>query len=240
MFTNAGHTIDAVVRHGARCVCRRPAHPADALGRPATMASAVWLVASFPELERPGASAHRAQRGFARGNPRDAPLWLLGVVLVLGLLAISAVRWLGGALTLLGSMRHAGVRAWLQLAVIATSSLLLFAIIVRVIGSWLGAGRYNRWMRPAYLLSDWIIEPIRRRLPAFGPIDLSPFVAYILILVLRDSCSGAVMPQLSRLRGRTAHAPCPAAPSAPSWRDGGDAIKVRVAAPPSLERRTSG
>ena len=121
----------------------------------------------------------------AGANPQDAPLWLLGGVLVAGLLAISLVRWLLGAIALFGSMRHAGPRAWLQLAVIAATSLLSLAIIVRVIGGWLGAGRYNRWMRPAYLLSDWIVEPIRRRLPAFGPLDLSPLIAYILVLVLR-------------------------------------------------------
>lgn len=126
------------------------------------------------------------------GNPQDAPLWLLGIVLVLGLLAITTVRWLSGAVALLGSMRHAGPRAWLELAVVASSSLLLFLIIVRVIGSWLGAGRYNRWMRPVYLLSDWLIEPIRRRLPSFGPIDLSPLLAYILILVVRGLLLGAL------------------------------------------------
>ena len=126
------------------------------------------------------------------GNPQDAPLWLLGIVLILGLIVISGVRWLHGAVALLDSMRDAGPRAWLELAVLAGSSLLLFAIIVRVIGSWLGAGRYNRWMRPVYLLSDWIIEPIRRRLPSFGPIDLSPLLAYLLILVIRGLLLGAL------------------------------------------------
>jgi YggT family protein len=121
----------------------------------------------------------------AGANPQDAPLWLLGGVLVAGLLAISAVRWLLGMIALVESMQHAEARAWLQLTVVAATSLLSLAIIVRVIGGWLGAGRYNRWMRPAYLLSDWIVNPIQRRLPAFGPLDLSPFLAYVLVLVLR-------------------------------------------------------
>ncbi|NOT09343.1 MAG: YggT family protein [Gemmatimonadales bacterium] len=59
------------------------------------------------------------------------------------------------------------------------------AIAVRVVGSWIGFGRYARWMRPAYLLTDWLIEPIRRRLPAFGMLDLSPIVAYFALWLLR-------------------------------------------------------
>jgi YggT family protein len=83
-------------------------------------------------------------------------------------------------------MRGAGAGAWAELAVVGITSVLLLAIIVRVIGGWLGAGRYTRWMRPFYLLTNWLIEPIRRRLPAFGPIDLSPLLAYVLVLVIRN------------------------------------------------------
>jgi uncharacterized protein YggT (Ycf19 family) len=39
--------------------------------------------------------------------------------------------------------------------------------------------------RPAWLLTDWLVEPIRRRLPPFGPLDLSPLVAYFALVLLR-------------------------------------------------------
>jgi len=188
MFSNAGQAIDAAVRLTALlaflaallillthwAVRRRSLAPFGWWARFVRR----W---SDPLLRRVERKLHAVG-----ANPQDAPLWLFGAVLLAGLLAISAVRWLIGAVALLGSMRHAGGRAWLQLTVIAATSLLSLAIIVRVIGSWLGAGRYNRWMRPVYLLSDWIVEPIRRRLPAFGPLDLSPLLAYILILILRS------------------------------------------------------
>ena len=61
-------------------------------------------------------------------------------------------------------------------------NLLMIAIIIRVIGSWVGAGQYNRWMRPFYLLTEWFLGPLRRVLPAFGPIDLSPIIAWLLIM----------------------------------------------------------
>jgi YggT family protein len=121
----------------------------------------------------------------AGANPVDAPLWLLGAVAVAGLLATGTIRWLAGAGTMLYAMRGAGAQAWILFAVNAALSLLMLAILIRVIGSWLGAGRYNKLMRPVYLLTDWLIEPIARRLPPLGRIDLSPLIAYVLLLLLR-------------------------------------------------------
>ena len=129
----------------------------------------------------------------AGGNPQDGPLWLTGAVLVAGVLLITGVRWLLGAADLLAGMRGAGPTSWLLLLVSGASSLIMAAILARVIGSWLGMGRYSTWMKPAYFLSDWIVEPIRRRLPGFGPLDLSPFVAYLVLLALRS-----VLPALIR------------------------------------------
>jgi YggT family protein len=46
--------------------------------------------------------------------------------------------------------------------------------------------RYSRWIRPAYILTDWFVEPIRRIVPTAGALDLSPLVAMILLSVLRQ------------------------------------------------------
>lgn len=126
----------------------------------------------------------------AGANPIDAPLWLLGVVIVVGLLALSLVGWIGSSLALMMATREAGPGAWIQLVLGGTIGLIMAAIMVRVIGSWLGAGRYTRWMRPVFLLTDWIIEPIARRLPPMGVLDLSPFVAYLGLMLLRSLVSG--------------------------------------------------
>ena len=124
------------------------------------------------------------------GNPQDAPLWLAGAVLLAGLALILVVRWLLDTVVALNAMRGAGGGAWLRLGISALFSLLMTAVLIRVVGSWLGAGRYHRWMRPFYRATDWIIEPIRRRLPLFGPVDLSPVAAYLLLLLLRQAILG--------------------------------------------------
>ncbi len=126
----------------------------------------------------------------AGGNPVDAPLWLLGATIVAGLLAINLLRWLGGGVAIMTAMNGAGPGAWIRLVLSGAIGLIMAAIIVRVIGSWLGVGRPTGWMRPVYLLTDWIIGPIARRLPPMGMIDLSPFVAYLVLLLLRSLVAG--------------------------------------------------
>jgi len=122
----------------------------------------------------------------AGGSPEDAPFWLAGATLLAGLALIMLVRWLMGIVLTLGAMRSAGPGAWLHFFISGATSLLMAAIVVRVIGSWLGAGRYKRWMRPFYFLTDWLVEPIRRRLPPMRAIDLSPVAAYLVLFLLRE------------------------------------------------------
>lgn len=126
----------------------------------------------------------------AGGSPQDAPLWLIGVVVIGGLVLISVTRWIFGSLVQLDYLASAGPRAWLQFAVSAAFSLVMMALFVRVIGSWFGVSRYTRWMRPFFLLTDWIVEPIRRVMPPFGMIDFSPMVAWLVLWVLRGFIMG--------------------------------------------------
>jgi YggT family protein len=119
------------------------------------------------------------------GNPQDAPLWMLGGVIVVGLVLVSLVRWLTGMVFSLAALAGAGPRVWLQIAVGALFSLLMAAILVRVIASWIGISPYARWMRPVMALTDWLIDPIRRLMPPTGMIDLSPMVAWLVLWIAR-------------------------------------------------------
>ncbi len=112
------------------------------------------------------------------GNPQDAPIWLVGIVVVLGLLLMGFVSWLVGVVYYVAALTHGGPREWARFIIDLSYFILCAALLVRVLGSWFGMGRYNCWMRLAYRLTDWLVEPIRRRLPAFGFIDLSPLIAY--------------------------------------------------------------
>jgi YggT family protein len=124
------------------------------------------------------------------GSPQDAPLWLVGLVIGGGLLLLSLTHWLIGTIATLSLLANSGAREWLRLLVSALFTILMTAILIRVIASWLGIGQYRRWMRPIYGLTSWLIDPIRRVLPPFGMFDFSPMVAWLVLYVLRDFVIG--------------------------------------------------
>jgi YggT family protein len=121
----------------------------------------------------------------AGGSPQDAPLWLLGLVIGCGLLLLSLTSWLIGTASTFAMIAHGGPRVWLRALVSAAFTVLMAAILIRVIGSWLGIGPYRKWMRPVYALTNWLIDPIRRILPPLGVIDFSPMVAWLVLYVVR-------------------------------------------------------
>ena len=120
------------------------------------------------------------------GNPTNAGWWLVIGVALVGVLVLSLLDWVVGALAIVAGAAGAGPRALIGLAVALAYNVVVIALIVRVVGSWVGAGRYSRWMRPAYALTDWIVEPIRRVLPPFAMFDLSPLVAWFALWAIRQ------------------------------------------------------
>ena len=121
------------------------------------------------------------QRG---GNPQTAEWWLLGGTIIGGIVVISMAGWILGQFRLLSLAGQRGLGTLILVAIYYALRIVSFAIIVRVIGSWFGAGPHKRFMRPVYFLTDWIVEPLRRIIPPFGTVDISPLVAYFIILIL--------------------------------------------------------
>lgn len=66
--------------------------------------------------------------------------------------------------------------------VLLTLRLFIFAIVIRVILSWIAPGGYNPAMAIIQTLTDRILRPFRRILPPMGGLDLSPMFAIILLM----------------------------------------------------------
>ena len=118
------------------------------------------------------------------GNPQNAPFWLLGLVVAIGLVAIGLFRWMAGMALALGVLAESGPGAWAAALLRVAFSVVKFALIVRVIASWFGLSPFSRWMRPVILLTDWIIRPLRRVVPPLGAIDITPLVAWLILIVV--------------------------------------------------------
>jgi YggT family protein len=117
-------------------------------------------------------------------NPQDAPWWLLGIVVVGGILGLTVFQWLWATVANLAAAGRSGPRNTIRLVIYLSVQLVLFALIARVVGSWFGAGRFNRWLRPAYRITDWIVEPLRRFIPPIGIVDITPLAAWLLLQII--------------------------------------------------------
>ena len=124
------------------------------------------------------------------GNPQEASLWLLGIVVVGGLILISLVQWLTGFSFSITALAQSGPRAWVRFMVNGGLSLLMLALVIRVIASWLPISPYSGFMYPVMSLTDWMVDPIRRRLPPSGMVDLSPMVAWLALWLVRSLVMG--------------------------------------------------
>lgn len=127
-----------------------------------------------------------------RLDPRHAPWWLLGITIGAGILTLSLAEWVAiQALTVRAAAQHGGSSV-AYLLVDWGLGLLGIALIVRVVGSWVGASSYTPWMRPFVLATEWLLAPLRRILPSFAMMDLSPLIAWFLIQVVRSALLAAL------------------------------------------------
>ncbi len=75
----------------------------------------------------------------------------------------------------------------LSFLVTIVAQIVTFAIIIRAILSWFPP---SRTLAPVSAMfteaTEPVLQPIRRRLPAFGGFDLSPLIAIVLISVMES------------------------------------------------------
>lgn len=122
----------------------------------------------------------------AGGNPQNAAWWLFWIAVVGGLIFLSLLEWALGAIISFTYAAQTGPRGVLRLVVNGVFGLLIACVLIRVVASWLGMGRYSRIMRPFVFLTDWLLEPLRRIIPPLGMIDISPMVAWLLLVLARS------------------------------------------------------
>jgi YggT family protein len=127
------------------------------------------------------------------GNPQNAPLWLAGLTLALGLVALWLFRWLAGTILTLAYAPQAGPRFWIAQALHWVFSIVEIALIVRVLGSWIGANEHTKWMRPFVVLTEWLLAPLRRFVPPLGMIDITPLIASFLLIFAERAAMGMLL-----------------------------------------------
>jgi YggT family protein len=123
----------------------------------------------------------------AGGTPASAPLWGLVAVVIGGILIITLLNFITAQLYQVVFAVGSGPRGILRLIVGWLFAFVQIAILVRVISSWLPISPYSIWIRWSYAVSEPILRPLRQVIPSMGMIDITPIVAYFLIIFIQGA-----------------------------------------------------
>ena len=120
------------------------------------------------------------------GQPKNAPWYTLVFIIVGGLILFALLEFIGTVIGQVGwGMSSPGRFGILMLS--WAFLLLKVALIIRVVSTWVQLSPYSPWIRWSYVLTDWFLEPLRRLLPRFGPIDISPLLAFFLLSLIQSA-----------------------------------------------------
>lgn len=117
------------------------------------------------------------------GQPQQAPFYAFMTVIVGGIVVLYLLRFFAGLFVQFRVGLTSPGRFGLLLVGWALNFLVL-ALIVRVVSSWLPISPFSKWVRWSYVSTEWFMSPLRRIIPPFGQIDLSPLVAYFLLRIV--------------------------------------------------------
>lgn len=67
----------------------------------------------------------------------------------------------------------------------ALLTILYWLILVRALISWVNPDPFNPIVQFLYKTTDPILAPIRKFLPTFGPVDISPLIAFFILYFLK-------------------------------------------------------
>ena len=122
----------------------------------------------------------------AGGTPSSAAWWTLVGLILFGILLITLLQFVGGIL----AQVVFGINEPRSIPLLLVSwafSVLRLALLVRVISSWLPISPYSKWIRWSYVLTEWMIAPLRRIIPLIGMIDITPIVAWFLLNLIQSA-----------------------------------------------------
>ena len=114
----------------------------------------------------------------AGGQPATTPWWALVAYVIVAALLIAAFDALISLVVQARVASSLGMSGLLLLVVRWTFAFLQIALIVRVVASWLPRLSGSRWISWSFGATEWMLRPLRRLIPSFGVMDITPIVAY--------------------------------------------------------------
>lgn len=120
----------------------------------------------------------------AGGLPASAPWWALVAIIVFGIVVLALLDFIGGLVADAMVALTSGPGGIVRLLVFWTFTFFRIAILVRVIASWLPVGPFSPWVRWSFTVTEPLLRPLRRVIPPFRQIDLTPIIAFLALGLL--------------------------------------------------------
>ena len=121
----------------------------------------------------------------AGGRPAATPLWALMAYVIAAMLVLAGLEMIASLLRQAVMATTVGGAGLLLLAVRWTFGFFTFALLVRVISSWIPGFGSSPWVRWSFGATEWMLRPLRSVIPSFSVIDITPIVAYFALQLLQ-------------------------------------------------------
>jgi YggT family protein len=120
----------------------------------------------------------------AGGLPSSAPWWALAVLMIAGIVLLSLLQFVRSQFGFVYDSFASGPAGIIRLIVTWAFALAQLALIVRVLQSWIPVRPGAWWWRWAFVITEPILRPLRKIIPPFGMIDVTPIAAWFLLTLL--------------------------------------------------------
>jgi len=132
-------------------------------------------------------------RGFG-ADPKFAPLVVILIAILLGYFVLQLVGTIGGTLLgVLQSLQSGAIVAVLGFILYGLLSIYILLIIIRIVFSWAMLSYTNPIMRFLVDVTEPLLGPLRRIIPPLGWLDISPFVAFLILWLFQAAVAGTLL-----------------------------------------------
>jgi len=156
-----------------------------------------WSAVTLRRSTEPILSPTRAMlRGFGLDS-KVAPFIAVILVIVAGYMVIqvagSILNTIAGIIYAVSSRQLGAPVAIAGYLLFGFLGLLILAIFIRIILSFVAVGYGNRLMRFLYLITEPLLGPLRRTIPPVGMFDISPIVAFVILWLCQAAVAGTLL-----------------------------------------------
>jgi YggT family protein len=130
-------------------------------------------------------------------QPNGAPLVVVLLTILIGafiwVLASSLLNTLAGVYLSIMSGSPRGIVAFLGYVLYGALTLYSLLIMIRIVFSWGRVREVNRVMRFLIKVTDPLLMPLRQMIPPLGMFDISPIVAFIIIILFQWAIAATLL-----------------------------------------------